>query len=54
MIIVPEMIGCILGIYSGKIFNGVELKPEMFGNYTGEFRYALQMHLFIKSILITR
>merc|ERR1719159_2319187 len=36
-VIVPDMIGSILGIYNGKTFNGVEIKPEMIGNYTGEF-----------------
>ena len=37
MIIVPEMIGSVIGIYSGKEFNQVEIKPEMVGFYLGEF-----------------
>lgn len=37
MIIVPEMIGSIVGIYNGKAFNQVEIKPEMTGHYLGEF-----------------
>ncbi|KAJ2595687.1 ribosomal protein S15 [Coemansia sp. RSA 1722] len=37
MIIVPEMIGSIIGIYNGKTFNQVEIKPEMIGHYLGEF-----------------
>ena len=37
MIIVPEMIGSIVGIYNGKMFCGVEMKPEMVGMYLGEF-----------------
>jgi len=37
MIIVPEMIGSVIGIYSGKDFNQVEIKPEMVGHYLGEF-----------------
>ncbi|RMZ89030.1 hypothetical protein DV736_g3741, partial [Chaetothyriales sp. CBS 134916] len=37
MIIVPEMIGSVVGIYSGKEFNQVEIKPEMVGHYLGEF-----------------
>jgi small subunit ribosomal protein S15e len=37
MIIVPEMIGSIIGIYNGKMFCGVEMKPEMVGMYLGEF-----------------
>ncbi|KAI9592726.1 ribosomal protein S15e [Syncephalis fuscata] len=37
MIIVPEMIGSIIGVYNGKTFNQVEIKPEMIGHYLGEF-----------------
>merc|ERR1712055_90041 len=37
MIIVPEMIGSIVGVYNGKVFNMVEIKPEMIGHYLGEF-----------------
>jgi small subunit ribosomal protein S15e len=37
MIIIPEMIGSIIGIYNGKTFNQVEIKPEMIGHYLGEF-----------------
>jgi small subunit ribosomal protein S15e len=37
MIIVPEMIGSVVGVYSGKEFNQVEIKPEMVGFYLGEF-----------------
>jgi len=37
MIIVPEMIGSVVGIYNGKVFNSVEIKPEMVGHYLGEF-----------------
>eukprot|EP00344_Euplotes_crassus_P002896 CAMPEP_0197008718 /NCGR_PEP_ID=MMETSP1380-20130617/46610_1 /TAXON_ID=5936 /ORGANISM="Euplotes crassus, Strain CT5" /LENGTH=156 /DNA_ID=CAMNT_0042429485 /DNA_START=35 /DNA_END=505 /DNA_ORIENTATION=+ len=37
MIIVPEMIGNIVGVYNGKTFNQVEVKPEMVGHYLGEF-----------------
>eukprot|EP00520_Triparma_pacifica_P019497 CAMPEP_0118649048 /NCGR_PEP_ID=MMETSP0785-20121206/9493_1 /TAXON_ID=91992 /ORGANISM="Bolidomonas pacifica, Strain CCMP 1866" /LENGTH=148 /DNA_ID=CAMNT_0006541305 /DNA_START=257 /DNA_END=703 /DNA_ORIENTATION=+ len=37
MIVVPEMIGSIVGIYNGKMFCGVEIKPEMIGMYLGEF-----------------
>ncbi|KAH0613948.1 uncharacterized protein H6S33_005834 [Morchella sextelata] len=36
MIIVPEMIGSVIGIYSGKEFNQVEIKPEMVGFYLGD------------------
>ena len=37
MIILPEMIGRMVGVYSGKTFNQVETKPEMVGHYLGEF-----------------
>ena len=37
MIIVPEMIGSVVGIYNGKTFNSVEIKPEMTGHYLAEF-----------------
>jgi small subunit ribosomal protein S15e len=37
MIIVPEMVGSIIGIYNGKMFCGVEMKSEMIGMYLGEF-----------------
>ena len=38
MIVVPEMIGSVIGVYSGKEFNQVEIKPEMVGHYHAEFR----------------
>jgi small subunit ribosomal protein S15e len=37
MIIVPEMIGNLIGVYNGKTFTQVEIKPEMIGHYLGEF-----------------
>merc|ERR1711878_225097 len=37
MIILPAMIGSIVGVYNGKTFNQVEIKPEMIGHYLGEF-----------------
>ncbi|KAI9502918.1 ribosomal protein S15 [Coemansia spiralis] len=37
MIIVPEMIGSVVGVYNGKTFVQVEIKPEMIGHYLGEF-----------------
>lgn len=37
MIIVPEMTGSIIGVYNGKDFGKVEIKPEMIGHYLGEF-----------------
>ncbi len=37
MIIVPEMIGSVVGIYTGRFFVNTEIKPEMVGHYLGEF-----------------
>ena len=37
MVIVPEMIGSVVGVYNGKTFNQIEIKPEMTGHYLGEF-----------------
>jgi small subunit ribosomal protein S15e len=37
MIIVPEMIGSVIGVYNGKTFNQIEIKPEMIGHYLAEF-----------------
>jgi len=37
MIVMPEMVGSVVGIYNGKQFNNVELKGEMIGHYLGEF-----------------
>ena len=37
MIIIPEMIGTKLEVYTGKEFMPVEIKPDMIGHYLGEF-----------------
>jgi len=37
MIVLPEMVGSVIGVYNGKSFNQVEVKPEMIGHYLGEF-----------------
>ncbi|GJP42607.1 hypothetical protein CLOM_g2154 [Closterium sp. NIES-68] len=37
MIIVPEMIGSVIGVYNGRVFNQIEIKPEMIGHYLAEF-----------------
>merc|ERR1712232_484463 len=36
-IVMPEMVGSVAGVYNGKAFNSVEIKPEMIGHYLGEF-----------------
>ena len=37
MVILPEMIGSVIGIYNGKVYNVAEIKPDMVGYYLGEF-----------------
>mmetsp|Transcript_61802 Transcript_61802/g.93343 ORF Transcript_61802/g.93343 Transcript_61802/m.93343 type:complete len:168 (-) Transcript_61802:32-535(-) len=37
MIIVPQMIGAVVGVYNGKAWAIIEIKPEMIGRYLGEF-----------------
>jgi small subunit ribosomal protein S15e len=37
MIIMPDMVGSVVGIYNGKQFNAVEIKGEMIGHYLAEF-----------------
>ncbi|KAF7460824.1 Hypothetical predicted protein [Marmota monax] len=39
MIILPEMVGSMVGVYNSKTFNQVE--PEMIGHYLGEFSITL-------------
>merc|ERR1719379_2749999 len=37
MVIVPEMIGSVVGVYNGKTFINAEVKPEMIGTYLAEY-----------------
>lgn len=37
MIILPELVGAVVAVYNGKVFNLVEIKAEMVGYYLGEF-----------------
>lgn len=37
MPIVPEMVGSVIGVYNGKVYNVVEVRPEMIGRYLAEF-----------------
>ncbi len=37
MIILPEFVGKVLGIYNGKEFVRTEIKPDMIGDYIGEY-----------------
>merc|ERR1719163_1292503 len=37
MVIVPEMIGSVVGVYNGKQYISCEVKPDMVGYYLAEF-----------------
>jgi small subunit ribosomal protein S15e len=37
MIILPEMVASVVGVYNGLSFTQVEIKPDMIGHYLGEF-----------------
>jgi len=37
MLIFPEMVGLKIGVYNGKAYEIVEVKPEMIAHYLGEF-----------------
>ena len=37
MIIVPQMIGMTIHIYSGKVYTPIKITEEMLGHYFGEF-----------------
>eukprot|EP00343_Euplotes_focardii_P007056 CAMPEP_0205818302 /NCGR_PEP_ID=MMETSP0206-20130828/146_1 /ASSEMBLY_ACC=CAM_ASM_000279 /TAXON_ID=36767 /ORGANISM="Euplotes focardii, Strain TN1" /LENGTH=143 /DNA_ID=CAMNT_0053110557 /DNA_START=32 /DNA_END=463 /DNA_ORIENTATION=- len=37
MIIVPEMVTSVVGVYNGKTFTQIEIKPDMIGHSLGEF-----------------
>ena len=36
-IVLPEMVGSVIGVYTGKEFANVEVKFDMIGKYVGEF-----------------
>ncbi|KAK2090180.1 hypothetical protein P7K49_031436 [Saguinus oedipus] len=38
----PEMVGSMVGVYNGKTFNQVEIKPEIIGHYLGEFSITFE------------
>jgi len=37
LIIVPKLVGLKIGVYNGKVFQDVEILPEMIGHRLGEF-----------------
>lgn len=36
-IVVPQMVGVMIAIHKGNMFEMVEIKPQMLGHYLGEF-----------------
>lgn len=36
-IIMPEMVGSVAAVYSGKYWNEVEIRADMIGDYLGEY-----------------
>ncbi len=37
MIVLPVMVGATVGVYTGKEFLSIEIKPDMIGHYLGEY-----------------
>lgn len=37
MVILPEMVGHVIALHSGKVFENFQIQPEMIGHYFGEF-----------------
>jgi len=37
MIVLPVMVGATVGVYTGKEFLSIQIKPEMIGHYLGEY-----------------
>lgn len=37
MVIVPQMVGCVIGVHNGRVYVPVEIKPEMIGYYLKDF-----------------
>ena len=42
MVIVPKLVGFTIGIYNGKVFENVQIMPEMIGHRLGEFSLTRQ------------
>jgi small subunit ribosomal protein S19 len=37
MLVLPVMVGATVGVYTGKEFLSIQIKPEMIGHYLGEY-----------------
>ena len=42
-IVMPDMVGNIVGVYNGKVFSPVEVKFDMIGRYLGEFALSYKI-----------
>jgi small subunit ribosomal protein S19 len=40
MVIIPQMVGVRIGVYNGKEYIAVDIKPEMVGHRLGEFAHT--------------
>merc|ERR1712146_566830 len=65
MLIMPEMIGSVVGVHNGKVFTSVEVNADMVGHYLGEFsisykraarppRYRRDLVLQVRSPQVSR
>lgn len=41
MIIVPEMVGSIIGVYNGKVFNQIEIKVSAYYRLVERYEFVL-------------
>lgn len=44
MLILPKMVGNIVGVYNDETFIQVQINPGMIGRYLGKFSYHLQAY----------
>merc|ERR1712205_91672 len=52
MLIMPEMIGSVVGVHNGKVFTSVEVKADMVGHYLGEFSISYKPVLTVGPVLV--
>jgi small subunit ribosomal protein S19 len=54
MIILPSMVGKVIGVYTGKEFKDVEIQPEMIGKRLGEFALTRKKPTHVKTGVQTK
>ena len=47
MIIVPEMVGSIIGVYNGKVFNQIEIKVNKMLSFSLYSFYIFKIYLYL-------